>query len=64
MLAYRDGVRWLIALHQRADRLEDQTMVIAIEIVGGHHVRYLIPRVVRQHETAEQGLLGLHGMWR
>jgi hypothetical protein len=46
------------------DGREDQPMVGAVQILGGHDVRDLIPGALIEHQAAEQRLLGFDGMWR
>ena len=56
-----DGYRVgrLVARDELRDRAEDQPMIGAVEILGDHDVRDLVPRALIQHQPAEQRLLGL-----
>ena len=50
---------------ERTDRLEDQAMVVAVEIIGGNTVTDLVPGGGVEQQAAQDGLLGLDRMrWR
>ena len=52
------GIAGLIALDEAGDRLEDQPVIVAVEILRQHPIRDLVPCGGVEHQAAEHGLLG------
>ena len=59
MLADGQVVAVLAVVDQFADRLEDHPVVVAREVACGHQVGDVVPRLVVQHEPAEQRAFGI-----
>src|SRR5882672_1432339 len=59
-----DGVAGLVAFDQAGDGLEDEPMVVAVEVLGDHTIRDLVPGGGIEHQTAQHRLLGLDRMGR
>ena len=43
---------------------KDQAVILAVKIVRGDDVRYLVPGLMVEHQPTKQRLLGFDGVWR
>src|SRR5690606_41599272 len=62
VLGDRDDVARLAGFDEVRDRGEDQPVVLAVEVLGDHEVRHLVPGGAVDHEPTEQRLLGFGGV--
>ena len=60
----RERVQLLVGVGQLAHGVEDDAVAGPVEVLGGHFVRDLEPRLFVQHQAAKQRLLGVDGVRR
>ena len=58
-LGKRNDITRAARLDQLGDRSEDQTMILAIQVVRGNDISDLVPCPGIEHQAADQGLFGL-----
>ena len=63
-LRYRHNVAGVTVFHELGDRLEDEPVVFAVEILGTDNIADLIPSGLVEHQPAEQRLLGFDRVGR
>ena len=63
-LEHRHRVGRLAGVDESADRREDQSVVVAIEVIGADQIGNAVPSGVVEKQSAEHGLLGFDGMRR